>query len=76
MCLKISVIWQSCPKDDSHQMLLFRQGVWEVRLTLLELSWKIDSDVKGDLLEKVSLAFLVRLEQLESPSVIHMKKTN
>ncbi len=71
VCLKNSVIWQSGPKDDSHQILLFRQGVWEVRLALPELSWKIDSDVKGDLLERVSLALMKRLEQLESPHVVH-----
>jgi hypothetical protein len=45
-------------------------------MALPESSWKIDSDVKGDLLERVSLAFLARLEQIETPSVIHLKKTN
>jgi len=55
---------------------MFQHGAWEIRLALPESSWKIDSDIKGDLLERVSLAFLVRLEQLEVPSVIHLKKSN
>jgi hypothetical protein len=55
---------------------MFQQGAWEVRIALPESSWKTDSDVKGDLLERVSLAFLARLEQLDKPSVIHIKKSN
>ena len=55
---------------------MFQQGAWEMRMALPESSWKIDSDVKGDLLERVSLAFLVRLEQLEKPSIIYLKKSN
>ena len=73
---KDSVVWQSGPENQLHRMLMFQQGAWEMRMALLESSWKIDSDVKGDLLERVSLAFLVRLEQLEVPSVIHLKKSN
>jgi hypothetical protein len=45
-------------------------------MALPESSWKIDSDIKGDLLERVSLAFLVRLEQLEVSSVIHLNKSS
>ena len=55
---------------------MFQHEKWEVRIALPESSWKIDSDVKGDLLEKVSLAFLVRIKQLESPSVINLKKNS
>ena len=54
---------------------MFQQGAWEVRMALPDSSWKIDSDIKGDLIERVSLAFLVRLEQLETPTVIHIKKS-
>jgi hypothetical protein len=53
-------------------MLLFRQGAWEVRLALPESSWTIDSDVKGDLLERVSLALMTRLDQLEKPNVVRI----
>ncbi len=73
---KDSVVWQSGPENQLHRMLMFQQGAWEMRMALPESSWKIDSDVKGDLMERVSLAFLVRLEQLEKPSVIHLKKSN
>jgi UDP-GlcNAc:undecaprenyl-phosphate GlcNAc-1-phosphate transferase len=73
---KESVVWQSGPENKLHRMLMFQQGSWEIRMALPESSWKIDSDVKGDLLESVSLALLVRLEQIETPSVIHIKKTN
>ena len=72
---KDSVVWQSGPENQLHRMLMFQQGAWEIRMALPESSWKIDSDIKGDLLERVSLAFLVRLEQLEKPSVIHLKKS-
>ena len=73
---KDSVVWQSGPENQLHRMLMFQQGAWEIRMDLPESSWKIDSDIKGDLLERVSLSFLVRLEQLEVPSVIYLKKTN
>ena len=73
---KDSVIWQSGPENHSHRMLMFQHEKWEVRMNLPESSWKLDSDVKGNLLERVSLAFLVRLEQQESPSVINLKKNS
>ena len=70
------VVWQSGPENLSHRMLMFQHEKWEVRMNFLESSWKTDSDVKGNLLERVSLAFLVRLKQLESPSVINFKKNS
>ena len=70
------VVWQSGHENHSHRMLMFQHEKWEVRIALPESSWKIDSDVKGELLEEVSLAFLVRLKQLESPSVINIKKNS
>ena len=57
-------------------MMKFKHGNWEVRIFLLESSWKNDSDVKSELLGQVSLAFMSRLEQIEMPSVIHIKKSN
>ena len=74
--LRDSVVWQSGPENHSHRMLMFQHRAWEVRMAVPETSWKNDSDVKGDLRERVALAFLARLEQLETPSVIHLKKTN
>ncbi len=73
---KDSVFWQSGPENQLHRMLMFQQGAWEIRMALPESSWMIDSDIKGDLLKRVSLSFLVRLEQLEKPSIIHLKKSN
>ena len=70
------VVWRCGPENRSHRMLMFQHENWEVRMNLPESSWKIDSDVKGNLLERVSLAFLVRLKQLESPSVINLKKNS
>ena len=69
------VFWQSGPENKLDRMIMFRRGAWEIRVALPESSWKIDSDVKGDLLERVSLAFLTRLEQIEKPSVIHLTKS-
>ena len=73
---KDSIIWQSGLENQLHRMLKFQQGNWEVLMALPESSWKTDSDIKGDLLERVSLAFLVRLEQLEKSSIIPIKKSN
>jgi len=70
-----SVIWETGPENQSHRMLMFQNEKWEVKMNLPEASWKIDSDVKGNLLERVSLAFLIRLGQLESSSVINLKKS-
>ena len=68
------VVWQSGPQNQDHRMLVFQLEKWEVRMALPESSWKIDSDIKGNLLERVSFAFMVRLKQLESPSVINIRK--
>mgnify|MGYP001392449196 CR=1 FL=1 len=70
------VVWQGGNQSNSHRILMFQHANWEVRMNLPESSWKNDSDVKGNLLEKVSLAFLFRLKQLESSSVINLKKNS
>ena len=49
---------------------------WQVRMALPESSWNVDSDVKGNLLERVSIAFLERLKQLGSSSVINLNKNS
>ena len=67
------VVWQNGPEDLTHRILMFQHDKWEVRMSLPESSWKIDSDVKGNLLERVTMAFLIRLKQLESP-VINLNK--
>ena len=73
---KDSIVWVIGTDNLVHRLLVFKHEKWEVRMNLPESSWKIDSDVKGNLMERVSLAFLVRLEQLESSSVINFKKNS
>ena len=72
--LNNTIIWSNGPENISHRILLFHHCDWEVRVSLPESSWKIDSDIKGQLLERVCIAFLNRLEQLDKHSVIPFKK--
>ena len=44
-----------------------------MQLALPESSWTTDSDVKGDLFERVSMALMTRLEELENHSVIPLR---
>ena len=64
--LKNSTIRVHGPIDHSHRRLFFRKNEWEVCLALSETDWTVDSDVKSELLEHVSLALINRLEQLDS----------
>ena len=72
--LNDSVFWQNGTEIQSHRMLLFQHRGWEVRVSLPDSSWKIDSDIKGKMLEKVCISFLIRLEQLDKHSVIPFKR--
>lgn len=63
--LRNSSIYKSSSAELSHRVFLYQKGDWEVRLEIPEASWKVDSDIKGDLLKRVSLALMNRLEQLE-----------
>ena len=72
--LNDTIFWQHGPEKLSHRSLLFHHSDWEVRVSLPESSWKIDSDIKGEMLKKVCIAFLKRLEQLERHPVIAFKK--
>jgi len=72
--LNDTIFWKNGPEKQSQRMLLFHYRDWEVRVTLPESSWKIDSDIKAEMLEKVCIAFLNRLEQLDKNSVISFKK--
>jgi len=71
-----SVVWQTGPENQAHRILMFQHTEWELRMALPESSWKVDSDVKGNLLERVSIEFLVRLKQLESHSIINLNKNS
>ncbi len=58
------IIFQSGEEDPSHRTLSFQQDPYEMILALHESSWKIDSDLKEDLIESVSIALISRLEKL------------
>jgi len=58
------VISQNGEEDSSNRTLSFKQGQYEMLLALHESSWKIDSDFKEDLLERVSIALVRRIEKL------------
>ncbi len=58
------IVSQSGTEDPLHRILSFRQGSCAMLLALDESSLTIDSDIKGNLLESVSMALMRRLEQL------------
>ena len=60
--------------NDSLRIIIYRFRNWEIHLGLPRESWSIDSDVKGDLMEKVFNALVKRLELLESSKVIEPQK--
>ena len=68
------VLWADGPTDQSHRTLLFQADSWEVRWGLPEASWTLDSDVKGELLDQVSQALFERLQQLDTPKVLPLRK--
>ena len=76
VCLRNTLICESFPAELSHEIILLRKGEWEVRLAIPETSWAVDSDIKGDLLEKVSMALINRLEQLGEPTVVRSAINN
>ncbi|MEK9836980.1 MAG: MraY family glycosyltransferase, partial [Deltaproteobacteria bacterium] len=60
--------------NDSLRFIIYRFRNWEIHLGLPRESWSIDSDVKGDLMEKVFNALVKRLELLESSKVLESQK--
>ena len=60
--------------NDSLRIIIYRFRNWEIHLGLPRESWSIDSDVKGDLMEKVFNALVNRLELLESTKVVDMQQ--
>ena len=59
--------------EDSLRVIVYKIQNWEIHLGLPRESWIIDSDVKGDLMEKVSHALIKKLEHLESTKVIEIQ---
>ena len=62
------------PDNVSLRIIIYRFRNWEIHLGLPRESWSIDSDVKGDLMEKVFNALVKRLELLESSKVLETQK--
>ena len=60
--------------ETSLRIIIIKFEDWEIHLGLPRESWRIDSDVKADLIEKASEAFSKRLKRLESPKVVEMKQ--
>ena len=59
------IVSQSGTEDPLHRILSFRQGSCAMLLALDESSLTLDSDLKGNLFESVSMALMRRLEQLQ-----------
>ena len=62
--LNNKIVFQSGEEDSSCRNITFKVASNEVIYALPKSSWSIDSDLKGDLLENVSIALIKRLEQL------------
>ena len=60
--------------NDSLRFIIYKFRNWEIHLGLPRESWSIDSDVKGDLMEKVFNALVKRLELLEPTKVVDMQQ--
>ena len=50
---------------DSLRIIIYKIENWEIHLGLPKESWSIDSDIKGDLMEKVSYALIRKIGELE-----------
>ena len=59
---------------DSLRIIIYKIQNWEVHLGLPRESWSIDSDIKGDLMEKVAHALIRKIEEFESSKIIDMQQ--
>ena len=60
--------------EDSLRIIIYKILNWEIHIGLPRESWSIDSDIKGDLIEKVSYALVRKLVELESSKVVDMQQ--
>jgi UDP-N-acetylmuramyl pentapeptide phosphotransferase/UDP-N-acetylglucosamine-1-phosphate transferase len=60
--------------EDSLRIIIYKIQNWEIHLGLPRESWSIDSDIKGDLMEKVSYALLRKVGELESSKVVDIQQ--
>ena len=59
---------------DSLRIIIYKIENWEIHLGLPRDSWTLDSDIKGDLIEKVSHALVRKLGEFESSKIIDMQQ--
>ena len=60
--------------EDSLKIVIYKIQNWEIQLGLPKESWSIDSDIKGDLMEKVSYALINKIEEFEFSKVIDIQQ--
>ena len=60
--------------DDSLRIIIYKIQKWEIHLGLRIESWSIDSDIKGDLMEKVSYALIKKIGELESSKIVDIQQ--
>ncbi|MEK9931658.1 MAG: hypothetical protein VW557_13045 [Rhodospirillaceae bacterium] len=58
---------------DSLRIIIYKIQNWEIHLGLPRESWSIDSDIKGDLIEKVSHALIRKIGEFESSKIIDIQ---
>ena len=59
--------------EDSLRIIIYKIENWEIHLGLPRDSWTLDSDIKGDLIEKVSHALVRKIEEFESSKIVDIQ---
>ena len=58
---------------DSLRIIIYKIENWEIQLGLPRDSWTLDSDIKGDLIEKVSHALVRKIGEFESSKIVDIQ---
>ena len=58
---------------DSLRIIIYKIENWEIHLGLPRDSWTLDSDIRGDLIEKVSHALIRKLGEFESSKIVDIQ---
>ena len=58
---------------DSLKIIIYKIENWEIHLGLPRDSWTLDSDIKGDLIEKVSHALVRKIGEFESSKIVDIQ---
>ena len=59
--------------NDSLRIIIYKFRNWEIHLGLPRDSWTLDSDIKGDLIEKVSHALVRKIGEFESSKIVDIQ---